>query len=134
MRLEHGQFQKWVAACFPWSMPAAERMRQVAKKFENHQIDDFGFPKSYHYLLAAPSTPETARQEAVGVDQTTIKIGEDFMQSLETKESINWSDFTKPKNGKNPEGRYVRGVEDRLKGIQNPGEEKGPQKRSGGTP
>ncbi|MCF8082893.1 MAG: DUF3102 domain-containing protein [Deltaproteobacteria bacterium] len=62
MRLEHGQFQKWVEACFPWSMPTAERMMQIAEQFENRQIDDYGFSKSILYLLAAPSTPEFAAE------------------------------------------------------------------------
>lgn len=62
-RLEHGQFQKWVEGNFPWSLPTAERMIQVAERFENRQIDDFS--KSVLYLLAAPSTPESARQEAI---------------------------------------------------------------------
>lgn len=64
-RLEHGQFQKWVEANFPWSIDTAERFIQVAQQFNNPQIADFGFTKSVLYLLAAPSTPETARQEAI---------------------------------------------------------------------
>ena len=64
-RLEHGQFQEWVDANFPWSIDTAENMISVCKKFENPKISDYGFSKSVMYLLAKNNTPESARQEAV---------------------------------------------------------------------
>lgn len=65
-RLEHGNFGGWLDAEFGWSIPSAARFMQVADKFgniQNYQIDKFG--ASALYLLAAPSTPEPARIEAI---------------------------------------------------------------------
>lgn len=63
-RLGHGQFGAWLRAEFEWSVPTAARMMQVAERFgDNYQIDNFA--PSALYLLAAPSTPEPARLEAL---------------------------------------------------------------------
>jgi len=63
-KLAHGRFLDWIAAEFEWSYPTAARFMQVANSFRNtYQIDKFA--ASALYVLAAPSTPETARSEAI---------------------------------------------------------------------
>ena len=62
-RLGHGHFCKWLKAEFGWSEPSAWRFMQVCEHFQNHQIE--GFAPSALYMLAAPSTPDEARQEAL---------------------------------------------------------------------
>jgi DNA repair exonuclease SbcCD ATPase subunit len=65
-RVGHGQFLEWLKGCFPWSKSTAYRMMEVAEnlKFptvgnlENIQIKAL-------YLLAQPSTPESAREEVM---------------------------------------------------------------------
>jgi len=63
-KLGHGRFLDWIEAEFEWSYPTAARFIQVANSFGNeYQIDKFA--PSALYVLAAPSTPDTARQEAI---------------------------------------------------------------------
>jgi DNA modification methylase len=64
-RLDHGQFGVWLKDEFDWSRPTAARFMQVAGRFgeKNYQIDNFA--PSALCLLAAPSTPEEAVEEAV---------------------------------------------------------------------
>lgn len=63
-KLAHGRFLDWIAAEFEWSYPTAARFMQVANSFsKTYQIDKFA--ASALYVLAAPSTPATARSEAI---------------------------------------------------------------------
>ncbi len=65
-KLGHGRFLDWIKAEFEWSYPTAARFIQVANSFsQDYQIDKFA--PSALYLLAAPSTPETAREEALAL-------------------------------------------------------------------
>ncbi|MEI6313970.1 MAG: DUF3102 domain-containing protein [Syntrophus sp. (in: bacteria)] len=65
-RVGHDNFLVWLAGCFPWSQRTAYNMMQVAENIkvatvatlENIQLKAL-------YLLAAPSTPESAREEAI---------------------------------------------------------------------
>lgn len=63
-RLGHGRFGEWLKAEFEWSQDTAERFMNVAKRLSSipHDAD---FEARALYLLAAPSTPLTARQEAL---------------------------------------------------------------------
>lgn len=64
-RLQHGQFGDWLEGEFGWSHDTAGRFLNVAAQFgQIPQIADFAAASAL-YLLAAPSTPEPARQEAV---------------------------------------------------------------------
>ena len=66
--LPHGAFGDWLSAEFDWSQDTAGRLMNVASRFGDiPQIADFA--PSALYLLASPSTPESARQEAVGLAQ-----------------------------------------------------------------
>ncbi|MFB2838294.1 DUF3102 domain-containing protein [Floridanema evergladense] len=63
-KLAHGRFLDWIAAEFEWSYPTAARFMQVANSFKKtYQIDKFA--ASALYVLAAPSTPASARSEAI---------------------------------------------------------------------
>lgn len=63
-KLAHGKFLDWIAAEFEWSYPTAARFMQVANSFrKTYQIDKFA--ASALYVLAAPSTPASARSEAI---------------------------------------------------------------------
>lgn len=70
-KLGHGYFLTWLQAEFGWSYPTAARFMQVANSFKkSYQIDNFA--PSALYELAAPSTPQAARDEAL----TRAKAGE----------------------------------------------------------
>lgn len=65
-KLDHGQFGNWLAAEFKMTDRTARNYMQVAKTFGDeigNAVSDL--PVSALYLLAAPSTPEKVRQQAV---------------------------------------------------------------------
>jgi len=62
--LGHGRFLSWLAAEFEWTDETARRFMNVTQQFgQNPQI--VGFAPSALYVLAAPSIPEAARDEAI---------------------------------------------------------------------
>lgn len=63
--LGHGNFGVWLRAEFDWSESAALKMMQVAKQFKSVNFTDLNAAPSALYLLAAPSTPEPAKDEAL---------------------------------------------------------------------
>ncbi len=66
-RLGHGRFLDWLSAEFAWTERTAQRFMSVAEKFgsQSDMMSDLDFAPSALYTLAAPSTPETARVEAM---------------------------------------------------------------------
>lgn len=63
-RIGHGHFGAWLAAEFDWSQDTANNFIRVAQRFSDiPKISEFA--PSALYLLAAPSTPEPARLEAL---------------------------------------------------------------------
>lgn len=63
--LEHGQFELWLRSEFNWGLTTAWRFVRVAEVFKSSNLEDIGIATSALYLLAAPSTPEPARIEAL---------------------------------------------------------------------
>lgn len=80
-RLEHGLFMEWCKASLPWSKTTVADMMNVAKQFPNFRNSEIS--KSVLYLLAAPSTPESARDEALERAESGEKLS-----TSETKEVI----------------------------------------------
>lgn len=67
-RLEHGQFGSWLQAEFAWSQDTAQNLMRVSEMVEqNRKFSEFGghIAQSAMYLLAAPSTPPEAREDAL---------------------------------------------------------------------
>lgn len=65
-RLPHGRFLAWVEAEFGWSDQTARRFIHVAERFGHIQTQQIvEFAPSALYLLAAPSAPDEAREEAL---------------------------------------------------------------------
>lgn len=64
-QLGYGNFRKWLKAEFAWSHQAATRFIQVAERFSCLNLRQVEIAASALYLLARPSTPEEARQEAL---------------------------------------------------------------------
>jgi len=85
-KLGHGRFLDWIEAEFEWSYPTAARFIQVANAFsKGYQIDKFA--PSALYLLAAPSTPETAREEAIALAEAGEHITYTAAKTLKQKHS-----------------------------------------------
>ena len=62
-RLKHGEFLKWLKAEFAWSEWTARNFMNVHERFKTRNFHDLQIDVSALYLIAAPKTPEPARQE-----------------------------------------------------------------------
>ncbi len=68
-QLEHGQWEKWLREEFDWSHSTAVRMIQVSERFKSVKMTDLRIDISSLYVLAAPSTPPAAAEEAITLAQ-----------------------------------------------------------------
>lgn len=64
-RLPHGRWGEWLDCEFGWTDRMARRMINVANRFKSDNLSDLTFAQSALYLLAAPSTPDEAIDEAI---------------------------------------------------------------------
>ena len=71
--LPHGLFGDWCATEFHMSQKTAENMMNVAREFGDKIETVSILTDSAMYMLAAPSTPEPARQQAIEEAQATGK-------------------------------------------------------------
>jgi hypothetical protein len=63
----HGNWLSWLEREFQWTDDTALNYMRVHELVKNRNFRDLShIPLSGLYLLAAPSTPETAKQEAIG--------------------------------------------------------------------
>lgn len=72
--LGHGRFRCWLKAEFNWSISTANKIMQVSRQFEHINMSELNFSPSALYLLAAPSTPESIRHEALTLAKQGIYI------------------------------------------------------------
>ena len=86
-QLEHGNFRKWLKAEFKWSVSAATRFMQVAEQFKNTNLIHLSIAASALYELAAPSTPEPARLEALNRANSGETITRTKAKAIKTKAS-----------------------------------------------
>ncbi len=63
--LGHGNFGDWLKAEFGWGITTAWKLMKVAEAFKFSQCENLEIATSAIYLLASPSTPKAARQEAL---------------------------------------------------------------------
>jgi hypothetical protein len=89
-RVNHGHFIDWVEGCFPWSCSSANKMMNAFYSFKSVKITDLeNIQSSVLYLLAAPSTPESARTEAVEQAENGNKLTvKEARQLVEAHRSI----------------------------------------------
>lgn len=64
-KLGHGRFGTWLTVEFDWTERTAQQFMNVARQFKAENFSDLQLAPSALYLLAAPSTPTKARQEAI---------------------------------------------------------------------
>ena len=83
-RVGHGKFLEWLKGCFPWSQATAQRMMQVAENLKFVKLTNLeNIQTAALYLLAQPSTPESAREEVL----TRAEAGE-TLSHAQVKELI----------------------------------------------
>ena len=81
-QLEHGNFMNWLKAEFDWSVSAATRFMRVSEQFKFVNLANLNFAPSALYELAAPSTPEKARTEAISRARSGEKITYSLAKAL----------------------------------------------------
>jgi len=64
-QLGHGHFRTWLNTEFDWSIWTATKFMQVADKFKCVKFSHLDIAPSALYELAAPSTPDSVRCEAI---------------------------------------------------------------------
>lgn len=64
-QLGHGHFRAWLESEFNWGAWTASKFMQVADRFEGTNFSGLDIAPSALYELAAPSTPEAARDEVL---------------------------------------------------------------------
>lgn len=63
--LKYGLYRQWLHAEFEMSIRTADNFTRVAKCFNDANFSELDIAKSALYLLAAPSVPDEAREEAL---------------------------------------------------------------------
>ncbi len=76
--LGHGNFGEWLRTEFDWTPQLAGKMMNVARQFGGQNEKIFQFAPSALYLLAAPSIPESAKEDAL----TLAEAGEEITFAL----------------------------------------------------
>jgi Protein of unknown function (DUF3102) len=72
--LEHGRFGTWLESEFGWNYKTANRLMHVAEAFKLVNLSNLNIGASGLCELAAPSTPQSARDEAVALAETGVKV------------------------------------------------------------
>lgn len=85
-KLGHGYFLKWLAVEFDGHRDTANRFMQVAKEFGNVNMSEItAIEISALYRLAAPSTPQAARDEALARAAAGESITYSAAKNIENK-------------------------------------------------
>lgn len=89
-KLGHGQWEAWLRTEFDWSLSAAVKFIQVHARFKSVNFTDFRIAPSALYLLSAPSTPESVRNEAIARAElgqpVTHAVAKDLKESAKVVE------------------------------------------------
>lgn len=83
-RLPHGKFTPWLQAEFGCSLDTANNFMNVAQHFGNNpKVSDYA--PSALYLLAAPATPQSAREEALARVEEGERVGPSVAREIITE-------------------------------------------------
>jgi len=87
-RLGHGNFENWIKREFGWTNRTARHFIEVSEHFKSEIISDLPIGPTALYMLASPSTPEEAREEAVERAETGEKITVEKAKSIIAEHAI----------------------------------------------
>lgn len=90
--LAHGEWMDWLDAEFGWSERTALNYMRVSREFKIENISNLQIANSALYLLAQPSTPEEAREEAVLRAQSGERITVSSTKELLDKYNLSESE------------------------------------------
>lgn len=99
-KLGHGCFLTWLEAEFEWSESAATKFMQVGRQFKAVKFTSLDVAPSALYILAAPSTPEIVREEALARATAGEPITYSTAKAIKQKYAVS---PTKPKSKPEPE-------------------------------
>ena len=99
-RLGHGRFGDWLEAEFDWSYETAARFVRVCIQFKSVNLADLSIAPSALYVLAAPSTPVSVREEAIARAEAGESITYTAAKAIKQKYA---TPPTKPKAEPKPE-------------------------------
>ncbi len=91
-KLGHGYFGDWLKAEFDWGEWTARKFMQVARRFKLVNFTDLDIAASALYILAADSTPEAARLEALN----RANLGETISHSKAQEITNHYKRLTQP--------------------------------------
>ena len=111
--LPHGAFIDWLTAEFGWHRATANRFIQVAQQFGDKDLSQIAtFDPSALYLLAAPSTPEAVREEAIERASAGETITHEKAKAMRHEVSAFLDEYIHPTPApttpKAPEPEYVK--------------------------
>ena len=81
-KLGHGRFSSWLSTEFDWDERTARRFMSVAEAFRDKSDTVADLLPTTLYALAAPSTPETVRQEVVRLREKGEHIADHIVRSM----------------------------------------------------
>lgn len=102
-KLGHGNFLNWLKTEFNWSEPTAQRFMQVARQFKSINLMNLSIAPSALYILSAPSTPNSAREEAISLAQSGEDITFTTAKEIKQKHLPNSVDKVNKSKKREPE-------------------------------
>ncbi|HEX3410318.1 MAG TPA: DUF3102 domain-containing protein [Stellaceae bacterium] len=93
-RVGHGHFLDWVEEEFEWKERAAENYMAVARAFP-HARADLPMTHEAMRLLAGPSAPEAARQDAIARAEAGERITKEEARALIVSANLQRRNLTK---------------------------------------
>ncbi len=81
-KLKHGEFRIWLKTEFDWSVSAANKFMHVSQRFHLDDLEEVEISPSALYMLAAPSTPQEVRTQALNKAKEGQTITFSFAKQL----------------------------------------------------
>lgn len=116
-RLGHGNFEPWLKAEFDWGLWTARKFMQVAEQFKSVKFTDLSIAPSALYVLAAASTPETVREEALARAEAGEAITHSIAKEIKQKHS-SASKLAKVESDKQPKSESKTQISNSLEQTQ----------------
>jgi hypothetical protein len=98
-RIGHGNFGKWLDAEFGWSDRTARNFMSVGEAFKTATVADLNIAPKALYLLASPSTPDSARAIAFSRAESGEKVTHSWAKALIEEHALSWGDRVRSEEG-----------------------------------
>lgn len=109
--LPHGEFTPWVRQKFDWNERRCQEFMNVARRFKNANFADLKISNSALYLLAAPSTPDEAVEQALEEAREGNGIGPARAKEIISEHKPKPAPLTNGHKQKNQEEEAIEAIE-----------------------